>query len=113
MKLDPDYTVVSDFSANGPTRGAIFPVLDMAGEVVRPRKPDDPMTGLTELDLTPSEVRPTPVKPCLSCGVDISSRRCAKRCVSCAEEKVLERSRRWKIDRSIAQPEAMALRRNR
>ena len=43
MKKDPDYTVVSDFSTNGPTRGMIFPVLDMAGDVVRPRKPDDPL----------------------------------------------------------------------
>ena len=95
MKLDPDYTVVSDFSANGPTRGAIFPVLDMAGDVVRPRKPDDPMTDLTELDLTPTTSEVRPVKPCLSCGVDISSRRSSKRCVSCAKKKVLERSRRW------------------
>ena len=46
---DPDYTVVSDFSANGPTRGSIFPVLDMAGKVLRPRKPNDPITDLTDL----------------------------------------------------------------
>ena len=58
MKKDPDYTVVSDWSANGPTRGAIFPVLDMAGDVVRPRKPDDPLVGLTELDLSPATKRP-------------------------------------------------------
>ena len=51
---DPDYTVVSDFSANGPTRGSIFPVLDMAGKVLRPRKPNDPITDLTDLDLSPT-----------------------------------------------------------
>ena len=54
MKLDPDYTVVSDFSANGPTRGSIFPVIDMAGKVLRPRKPNDPITDLTDLDLSPT-----------------------------------------------------------
>ena len=90
VNRDPDYTVVSDWSANGPTRGAIFPVLDMAGQVVHSRKPDDPLTDLTELDLTPT------AKRCLSCGEDISNRHLrAQRCVSCAVKRNRERSNRW------------------
>ena len=44
----PEYVVVSDFRANGSTRGAIFPVLDMAGGVLRPRKPGDPAMDIPE-----------------------------------------------------------------
>ena len=48
MKLEPEYVVVSDFRANGSTRGAIFPVLDMTGGVLRPRKPGDPAMDIPE-----------------------------------------------------------------
>ena len=57
MSLDPDYTVVSDFRATGATRGSIFPVMDLAGDVLRPRKPGDTMTDITEdrPDLSPPQ----------------------------------------------------------
>ena len=47
-KREPDWTVVSDFSADGLTRGAIFPVADLSGAVLRARKPDGPVTDITQ-----------------------------------------------------------------
>ena len=60
MTLDPDYTVVSDFSATGKTRGALDPVLDMAGDVLRPRKPGGMMTDVTDdrPDISQHELSP-------------------------------------------------------
>ena len=52
----PEYTVVSDFRANGSTRGAIYPVLDMAGGVLRSRKPGDPAMDIPE-SLSPADQR--------------------------------------------------------
>ena len=56
----PDYTVVSDFRANGATRGSLFPVIDMAGEVLRPRKPGDPIDDLPKPDIQPSRQKQYP-----------------------------------------------------
>ena len=39
---DGTLVVVSDFSANGPTRGSLDPVLGICGEVLQPRKEADP-----------------------------------------------------------------------
>ena len=39
---DGTLVVVSDFSANGPTRGSLNPVLGMCGEVLQQRKEADP-----------------------------------------------------------------------
>ena len=57
MKREPDYTVVSDFRANGATRGAIDPVLDLAGEVLRPRNPDDKPTDTPPVNIPQSTYR--------------------------------------------------------
>ena len=62
MKRDPDYTVVSDFSATGKTRGALDPVLNLAGDVLRPRGPCDPMTDVPKHIIPPSNyARSTPL----------------------------------------------------
>ena len=53
MTLDPDYTVVSDFRANGATRGSIFPVLDLAGRVLQARKPGGSIADLPKFTPPP------------------------------------------------------------
>ena len=64
-KSDDSFVVVSDFSAAGPTRGSLNPVLGMCGEVLQPRREDDPAPEPT-FSLPPNMkpgLRTAPPKP--------------------------------------------------